>query len=95
MGKLEKVTVELDSETVAAAAAAGLDLSKELTLALRRRLPLPTAQDREEAARRWQAENRERDRNLQPHDRGRRIRLFRWRPHVLILPCANSISSKT
>lgn len=55
----ERVTVELDTQTVAAAKAAGIDLSEVLTRALRRLLPQPDVSERERAARRWQEENRE------------------------------------
>jgi antitoxin CcdA len=55
----ERVTLELDSEALAAAREAGIDLSELLVQALRRRLPNLHASERAEAARRWQQENRE------------------------------------
>jgi antitoxin CcdA len=55
----ERVTVELDAESIAAAKAAGIDLSQLLVDALRRRLPNLHAAERAERARRWQEENRE------------------------------------
>jgi antitoxin CcdA len=55
----ERVTVELDSEALAAARAAGLDLSQLLAEALRRRLPNLNAAAREEEARKWYEENKE------------------------------------
>lgn len=59
MGKVEKVSVEVESELVAAAEAAGLDLSKELTRALRRLFPPVNPQDRKRAAEEWYKENKE------------------------------------
>jgi len=55
----ERVTMELDAESIAAAKAAGIDLSQLLVEALRRRLPNLHAAERAELARRWQEENRE------------------------------------
>ena len=55
----ERVTIELDSEALAAARDAGIDLSELLIQALRRRLPNLRATQRAEEARRWQEENRE------------------------------------
>jgi antitoxin CcdA len=55
----ERVTLELDAESIAAAKAAGIDLSRLLVEALRRRLPNLHAAERAELARRWQEENRE------------------------------------
>jgi antitoxin CcdA len=55
----ERVTIELDTESVAAAKAAGIDLSQLLVQALRRRLPNLHAAARAELARQWQEENRE------------------------------------
>jgi antitoxin CcdA len=59
MGKLEKVSVELDRDAIDAATAAGLDLSQVLLEALYRKLPTLHAEERAERARRWQEENRE------------------------------------
>jgi antitoxin CcdA len=55
----ERVTLELDAESIAAAKAAGIDLSQLLVDALRRRLPNLHAADRAKLARQWQEENRE------------------------------------
>jgi antitoxin CcdA len=55
----ERVTVEVDSEALAAARAAGIDLSQLLGEALRRRLPTLNAATREEEARKWYEENKE------------------------------------
>jgi antitoxin CcdA len=55
----ERVTIELDSEALAAAREAGIDLSELLVQALRRRLPNLHAVSREEAARTWYEENKE------------------------------------
>jgi antitoxin CcdA len=55
----ERVTVELDAESIAAAKAAGIDLSQLLVDALRRRLPNLHAAERAKLARQWQEENRE------------------------------------
>ena len=54
----EPVTVELDSESIAAAKEAGIDLSKSLVEALRRKLPKLHAAEREKAAREWYEETR-------------------------------------
>lgn len=55
----ERVTIELDSEALAAAREAGIDLSELLIHALRRRLPKLHAAQRAEEARRWYEENKE------------------------------------
>jgi antitoxin CcdA len=55
----ERVTIELDAESIAAAEAAGIDLSQLLVEALRRRLPNLHAAERAELDRRWQEENRQ------------------------------------
>lgn len=55
----ERVTVELDAETLAAAREAGVDLSEPLGRALRRHLPKLHVADREQAAREWYNENKE------------------------------------
>jgi antitoxin CcdA len=55
----ERVTIELDSESLAAAREAGIDLSELLVHALRRRLPNLHAAERAEAARKWYEENKE------------------------------------
>jgi post-segregation antitoxin (ccd killing protein) len=55
----ERVTLELDSESIAAAKEAGIDLSLLLVEALRRRLPKLHAAKREVAAREWYEENKE------------------------------------
>jgi antitoxin CcdA len=55
----ERVTLELDAESVAAAKEAGIDLSQLLIHALRRRLPHLHASQREEEARKWYEENKE------------------------------------
>jgi antitoxin CcdA len=55
----ERVTLELDAESIAAAEAAGIDLSRLLVDALRRRLPNLHAVERAKLAREWQEENRE------------------------------------
>jgi antitoxin CcdA len=54
----EHVTIELDSEAVAAARAANIDLSELLVAALRRRLPTLHAAEREKAAREWYEANK-------------------------------------
>jgi antitoxin CcdA len=54
----ERITIELDAESIAAAKAAGVDLSKLLVEALRRRLPNLHASERAELNRRWQEDNR-------------------------------------
>jgi antitoxin CcdA len=59
MGKIETVSVQLDSEAIEAATKAGLDLSQVLREALYRRLPDLHAVEREEAARKWYEENKE------------------------------------
>lgn len=55
----ERITVELDSESIAAAKEAGIDLSQLLVEALRRKLPQLHAEEREAAARKWYEENKE------------------------------------
>jgi antitoxin CcdA len=55
----ERITVELDSESIAAAQEAGIDLSKLLVEALRRRLPKLHAGEREAEAQKWCEENKE------------------------------------
>jgi post-segregation antitoxin (ccd killing protein) len=54
----EKVTLELDSEALAAAREASIDLSELLTQALRRRLPDLHKGARAEEARKWYEENK-------------------------------------
>ena len=56
---IERVTMELDSESIAAAKEAEIDLSKLLVEALRRKLPKLHAAEREKAAREWYEQNRE------------------------------------
>lgn len=55
----ERVTLELDAESIAAAKEAGIDLSQLLVHALRRLLPNLHAAQREEEARKWYEENKE------------------------------------
>ena len=55
----ERVTVELDAETLKRAQEAGLDLSRVLMRAIRRELPPPTDEERKRAAERWYQENKE------------------------------------
>jgi len=55
----ERITLELDSESIAAAKEAGIDLSQLLVHALRRRLPKLHAAEREATARQWYEENKE------------------------------------
>jgi post-segregation antitoxin (ccd killing protein) len=55
----ERVTLELDSESIAAAREAGIDLSLLLVEALRRRLPKLHAVEREAAASKWYEENKD------------------------------------
>jgi antitoxin CcdA len=55
----ERISIELDSESVAAAKEAGIDLSQLLLEALRRRLPKLHAAEREAAAHKWYEENKE------------------------------------
>jgi post-segregation antitoxin (ccd killing protein) len=54
----ERVTLEIDSQALAAARDAGIDLSELLMRELRRRLPGLEAEDGAEAARRWYEDNR-------------------------------------
>jgi antitoxin CcdA len=55
----ERITIELDAESIAAARAAGIDLSKLVVEALGRRLPDLHAAKWAELDRQWQEENRE------------------------------------
>ena len=55
----ERVTIEVDSETLARARAAGLDLSRTLVRALRRELPPLSEEERKRDAERWYQENKE------------------------------------
>jgi antitoxin CcdA len=55
----KRITIELDSEAIAAAREAGIDLSELLTQALQRRLPHLHKAAREEAARQWYEENKD------------------------------------
>ncbi len=55
----ERISIELDSESIAAAKEAGIDLSQLLRDALRRRLPHLQPADREAIARQWYEENKE------------------------------------
>lgn len=55
----ERVTLELDAESIAAAKEAGIDLSQVLVHALRRLLPHLHAVQREEEVRKWYEENKE------------------------------------
>ena len=55
----ERVTVEVDAETLRRAREAGVDLSETFTRALRRVLPLPTDDERKRAAQQWYQENKE------------------------------------
>jgi antitoxin CcdA len=57
----ERVTVEVDAETLKRAREAGLDLSDLLARALRRELPPPPRSDeeRKRIADQWYAENKE------------------------------------
>ncbi len=57
----ERVTVELDAETLKQAREAGVDLSVALRRGLRGMLParLPTDEERERAAQQWYEENKE------------------------------------
>jgi antitoxin CcdA len=55
----ERVTVELDAETLRRAREAGVDLSETLTRALRRVLPLPSDEERKRAAEQFCRENKE------------------------------------
>jgi antitoxin CcdA len=54
----ERITIELDSESVAAARAANIDLSELLVEALRHRIPTLHADEREKMARQWFEENK-------------------------------------
>jgi antitoxin CcdA len=55
----ERVTVEVDAETLKRAREAGLDLSAVLRRALRRELPLLSDEERKRAADQWYRENKE------------------------------------
>lgn len=55
----ERVTVEIDAETLARAREAGVDLSKTLTRALRRVLPPRSDEERKREADQWYQENKE------------------------------------
>jgi len=55
----ERVTVEVDAETLKRAREAGVDLSETLTRALRRVLPLPSDEERKRAAGQFYRENKE------------------------------------
>jgi len=55
----ERITVELDAETLARARAAGVDLSRVLARALRRELPPLGDAERKQAADQWYQENKE------------------------------------
>jgi antitoxin CcdA len=55
----ERVTVEIDAETLAAARDAGMDLSALLTGAIRRHLPQLSAAERAQAAQQWYEDNKE------------------------------------
>ena len=55
----ERVTVEIDAETLKRAREAGLDLSELLDRAVRRVLPLPTDEERKRAAEQFYWENKE------------------------------------
>jgi antitoxin CcdA len=55
----ERVTVELDAETLARARDAGIDLSRVLSQALRRELPPLSEAERKRAAEQWYKENKE------------------------------------
>jgi antitoxin CcdA len=54
----QRVTIELDDESLSAAREAGIDLSKLLVEALRRRLPKLHAAEREGEAQKWYQENK-------------------------------------
>jgi len=55
----ERISVELDSEFIAAAKEAGIDLSQLLREALHRRLPHLQAAEQRAAAQQWYEENKE------------------------------------
>ncbi|MGB9365130.1 MAG: type II toxin-antitoxin system CcdA family antitoxin [Xanthobacteraceae bacterium] len=55
----ERVTVELDAETLKRAREAGVDLSRTLARALRRELPALSEEERKREAERWYQENKE------------------------------------
>jgi antitoxin CcdA len=55
----ERVTVELDAETLKRAQEAGLDLSRTLARALLRELPPLSDEERKREAQRWYQENKE------------------------------------
>ncbi|MPZ39878.1 MAG: acetoacetyl-CoA synthase [Rhizobiales bacterium] len=56
---VERISIELDSESIAAAREAGLDLSQLLREALHRRLPHLHAAERQAVAQQWYEENKE------------------------------------
>ena len=55
----ERVTVEVDAETLKRAREAGVDLSKTFARALRRELPPLTDEERKQAAEQFYRENKE------------------------------------
>jgi antitoxin CcdA len=55
----ERVTVELDAETLRRAREAGVDLSETLSRALRRVLSSPSDEERKRAAEQFYRENKE------------------------------------
>ena len=55
----ERVTVEIDAETLRRAREAGVDLSETLTRALRHVLPVPTDEERRRAAEQFYCENKD------------------------------------
>lgn len=55
----ERVTVEIDAETLKRAREAGVDLSQTLTRALLRALPPLTDEERKRQADQWYLENKE------------------------------------
>ncbi len=59
MDKIEKASIELDSEAVQAAVAAGLDLSQVPTEALRRKIPGLHEAARERIAQEWYEDNKQ------------------------------------
>jgi post-segregation antitoxin (ccd killing protein) len=55
----ERITLELDAESIAAAKEAGIDLSQLLVDALRRRLPQLHSAERATSAQKWYEENKD------------------------------------